>query len=79
MTTRCRDINADLGRGIGVNPAGRFGRVDTREKDGVFAEFLQRNGLGIGETVTTTSKGRRFLNREENGPWVYGLAGHALS
>lgn len=59
--------------------AGRFTRVDTRERDGVFAEFLQQSGLRIAETVTTMSKGRRFLNREENGPWVYGLAGHALS
>ena len=59
--------------------AGRFTRVDTRERDGVFAEFLQQSGLGIAETVTTMSKGRRFLNRENNEPWVYGLAGHALS
>ncbi|TIN48443.1 MAG: GNAT family N-acetyltransferase [Mesorhizobium sp.] len=59
--------------------AGRFARVDTREKDGVFAEFLQQSGLGIAETVTTMSKGRRFLNRESNGPWVYGLASHAWS
>ncbi|MER9504778.1 GNAT family N-acetyltransferase [Mesorhizobium sp. M0579] len=61
------------------NLAGRFARLDTREKDGVFATFLEQCGLGIAETVTTMSKGRRFLNREENGPWVYGLAGHALS
>lgn len=61
------------------NLAGRFVRVDTREKDGVFAMFLEQCGLGLAETVTTMSKGRRFLNREENGPWVYGLAGHALS
>ncbi|TIP77265.1 MAG: GNAT family N-acetyltransferase, partial [Mesorhizobium sp.] len=59
--------------------AGRFARVDTRERDGVFAEFLQQSGLGIAETVTTMSKGRRFLNRESNGPWVYGLASHAWS
>lgn len=58
---------------------GRFARVDTREKDGVFAEFLQQSGLGIAETVTTMSKGRRFLNRERNEPWVYGLASHAWS
>ncbi|TIO05136.1 GNAT family N-acetyltransferase [Mesorhizobium sp.] len=58
---------------------GRFVRVDTRERDGVFAEFLQQSGLGIAETVTTMSKGRRFLNRDSNEPWVYGLAGHALS
>src|SRR3712207_2277255 len=59
--------------------AGRFTRVDTRERDGVFAEFLQESGLGIAESVTTMSKGRRFLNRESNEPWVYGLAAHALS
>ncbi|TIX99618.1 MAG: GNAT family N-acetyltransferase, partial [Mesorhizobium sp.] len=39
--------------------AGRFARVDTRERDGVFAEFLQQSGLGVAETVTTMSKGRR--------------------
>jgi len=59
--------------------AGRFTRVDTRESDGVFAAFLQESGLGIAESVTTMSKGRRFLNRKSNEPWVYGLAGHALS
>jgi GNAT superfamily N-acetyltransferase len=58
--------------------AGRFARVDTRERDGLFAEFLEQSGLGIAETVTTMSKGRRFLNRESNEPWVYGVAGHAL-
>jgi GNAT superfamily N-acetyltransferase len=58
--------------------AGRFARVDTRERDGAFAEFLEQSGLGITETVTTMSKGRRFLNRETDEPWVYGLAGHAL-
>ena len=58
--------------------AGRFARVDTRERDGAFAEFLEQSGLGITETVTTMSKGRRFLNRESDEPWVYGLAGHAL-
>lgn len=59
--------------------AGRFVRVDTREKGGIFAEFLRQNGLCIHETVTTMSKGRRFLNREIDQPWVYGLAGHALN
>jgi GNAT superfamily N-acetyltransferase len=58
--------------------AGRFTRVDTRERDGVFADFLEQSGLESAETVTTMSKGRRFLNRESNEPWVYGLAGHAL-
>ncbi|MGY3033047.1 GNAT superfamily N-acetyltransferase [Bradyrhizobium sp. USDA 4354] len=59
--------------------AGQFVRVDTREQTGVFADFLQQSRLGMTDTVTTMSKGRRFLNRKENEPWVYGLAGHALS
>jgi GNAT superfamily N-acetyltransferase len=57
---------------------GRFARVDTREKDGIFAEFLQQSRLRVSETVTTMSKGCPFLNRGDNEPWVYGLAGHAL-
>lgn len=61
------------------NLTGRFVRVDTREKEGIFAEFLQQSGLEVAETVTTMSKGRRFLKRKNQGPWVYGLAGHALS
>jgi GNAT superfamily N-acetyltransferase len=59
--------------------AGQFVRVDTREQTGPFAEFLQQSRLGMNDTVTTMSKGRRFLNRRESEPWVYGLAGHALS
>lgn len=58
---------------------GRLARVDTREQMGPFADFLQQSRLGMNDTVTTMSKGRRFLNRKENEPWVYGLAGHALS
>jgi len=58
---------------------GRFARVDTREQMGPFADFLQQSGLAMSDTVTTMSKGLRFLNRKENEPWVYGLAGHALS
>jgi ribosomal protein S18 acetylase RimI-like enzyme len=58
---------------------GRFARVDTREQTGLFADYLQQSRLAINETVTTMSKGRRFLNRKENEPWVYGLAAHALS
>ncbi|TGN89051.1 N-acetyltransferase [Bradyrhizobium yuanmingense] len=59
--------------------AGQFVRVDTREQTGLFADFLQQSRLGMTDTVTTMSKGRRFLSRKENEPWVYGLAGHALS
>ncbi|MGY8676676.1 GNAT family N-acetyltransferase [Bradyrhizobium sp. UFLA05-153] len=58
---------------------GQFARVDTREQAGPFADFLQQSRLGMNDTVATMSKGRRFLNRKENEPWVYGLAGHALS
>ncbi|WP_105439348.1 GNAT family N-acetyltransferase [Neorhizobium sp. T25_13] len=53
-------------------------RIDTRE-EGPFANFVEQCGLAVSETTITMSKGRRFLNRSENGPWVYGLAGHALS
>ena len=61
------------------NLTGQFVRVDTREKNGIFVEFLEQSGLDVAETVTTMSKGRPFLNRKDQGPWVYGLAGHALS
>jgi GNAT superfamily N-acetyltransferase len=57
---------------------GRFARVDTREKDGLFADFLERCGLHIAETVTTMSKGRRFLHDRIEEPRVFGLAGHAV-
>lgn len=58
---------------------GSFARVDTREKDGPFVQFLRQSGLAVTDTVTTMSKGRPFLHRVDGGPWVYGLAGHALS
>jgi ribosomal protein S18 acetylase RimI-like enzyme len=58
---------------------GSFARVDTREKDGPYAQFLEQSGLLVTETVTTMSRGRPFLHRVEGEPWVYGLAGHALS
>jgi ribosomal protein S18 acetylase RimI-like enzyme len=57
---------------------GSFMRVDTRSK-GAFAEFLQHSGLSVADTVTTMSKGRRFLNEKPGEPAVFGLAGHALS
>lgn len=61
------------------NLTGQFARIDTRERDGIFVEFLQRSGLDVADTVTTMSKGRRFLNPKDREPRVYGLAGHALS
>jgi hypothetical protein len=56
----------------------RLVRVDTRERGGLFAEFLETSGLGVFETVTTMSKGRRLPVREAGMPWIYGLAGHAV-
>jgi GNAT superfamily N-acetyltransferase len=58
---------------------GSIVRVDTREARGPFIELLKRSGLVVTETVTTMSKGRKVLNRSPGAPWVYGLAGHALS
>jgi GNAT superfamily N-acetyltransferase len=56
---------------------GRFMRVDTRSR-GAFGDFLKSNGLSVADTVTTMSKGRRFLNERHGKPKVFGLAGHAL-
>jgi len=53
-------------------------RIDTREETGAFAEFVAQSGLSVAERIITMSKGRRFLNRSQNAPWVYALAGHAL-
>ena len=58
--------------------SGKQTRIDTREK-GAFADFLTTCRLDVSETTTTMSKGRKFLNRAEDKPWIYGLAGHALS
>lgn len=55
---------------------GAFARVDTREKDSAYADFLAKSGLVLFGTVTTMSKGRPFLRRKPDGPWVYGLAAH---
>lgn len=57
---------------------GKQTRIDTREK-GPFADFLTACRLNVSETTTTMSKGRKFLNRADDPPWIYGLAGHALS
>lgn len=58
---------------------GEFARIDTREKDGPFADFVAECRLGVFDTVTTMSKGRRFLDRKAGKAWVYGLAAHAWS
>jgi GNAT superfamily N-acetyltransferase len=54
-------------------------RIDTREETGAFADLLAQCGFAVTETTITMSKGRTFLNRSANAPWVYALAGHALS
>ncbi|MDZ4312114.1 MAG: GNAT family N-acetyltransferase [Cypionkella sp.] len=58
---------------------GRQVRIDTREEKGPFTDLLTHCGLALTETTITMSKGRRFLNRSATAPWVYALAGHALS
>jgi GNAT superfamily N-acetyltransferase len=61
--------------------AGRFLRLDTRQKDGRFAEFLSRCGMPVFDTVTTMSLGQRWV-AEDHGlarrPRIYALASQAL-
>ncbi len=61
--------------------AGRFLRLDTRQKDGRFAEFLSRCGMPVFDTVTTMSLGQRWV-AEDPGPArrprIYALASQAL-
>ncbi|OWV89875.1 GNAT family acetyltransferase [Rhizobium sp. R635] len=61
--------------------AGRFLRLDTREKSGAFSDFLSHCGLSVFDTVTTMSRGRPWLEVREHRagtPKIYALAGHAL-
>jgi GNAT superfamily N-acetyltransferase len=62
--------------------AGSFLRIDTRQKEGAFADFLGRCGLPVYDTVTTMSLGRPYAPLESgnpNGrPMVYGLASQTL-
>lgn len=55
---------------------GKFARVDTRETQGPFADYLAQCRLGIFSTVTAMSKGKKFLNRKADKPWIFGLAAH---
>jgi len=55
---------------------GEFARIDTREKDGAFAEYVAQCRLGVFSTVTTMSKGQPFLNKKADAPWIYGLSAH---
>lgn len=62
--------------------AASFLRLDTREKDGRFSEFLSRCGLPVYDTVTTMSLGRRWLAVRQGDaprePRTYALASHTL-
>lgn len=62
--------------------AGGFLRLDTREKDGAFSDFLSRCGLPVYDTVTTMSLGRRWLaafeTQAQSKPKTYALASQAL-
>ncbi|MBV2144942.1 GNAT family N-acetyltransferase [Falsochrobactrum sp. TDYN1] len=58
------------------NLKGEFARVDTREKEGAFADFIEQCRLSIFGTVTTMSQGKPFLNRKANELWIYGLSAH---
>ncbi|MDP9810872.1 GNAT superfamily N-acetyltransferase [Rhizobium tibeticum] len=65
-----------------VRHAASFLRLDTREKDGRFSDFLSRCGLPVYDTVTTMSLGRRWLKVREGDaprqPRTYALASHTL-
>jgi hypothetical protein len=56
--------------------AGRFLRLDTREKEGPLRAYLEACGLSLFETGTSMSLGR---DRVPKGPArIYGLASHSL-
>jgi GNAT superfamily N-acetyltransferase len=65
-----------------VEHAGRFLRLDTREKGGAFAEFIARCNLPIFDTVTTMSLGRRWPvskpGEVKSKPHTFALAGQAI-
>jgi len=62
--------------------AGRFLRLDTRQKKGDFAEFLSRCGLPVHDTVTTMSFGRPWTvtagNEPKQAQTTYALTSQAL-
>jgi hypothetical protein len=62
--------------------AASFLRLDTREKDGRFSDFLSRCGLPVYDTVTTMSLGRRWPKVREGDaprqPRTYALASQTL-
>ncbi|MBX5086134.1 GNAT family N-acetyltransferase [Rhizobium lentis] len=65
-----------------VEHAGAFLRLDTREKGGIFGDFLSRCGLAIYDMVTTMSLGEPWLpnpgHQAEHQPKTYALVSQAL-
>ncbi|MBB4955916.1 GNAT superfamily N-acetyltransferase [Agrobacterium vitis] len=60
---------------------GRFLRIDTRQKDGAFADFIRQSGLDLFDTVTTMSLHGPWLtpDHENSGDAkIFGLASQAL-
>ena len=60
---------------------GSFLRLDTREKNGSFANFLAHCGLFVFDTVTSMSLGRNWppaRMQDFSTPRTYGLASHTL-
>lgn len=60
---------------------GRFLRLDTRQKDGAFADFIRRSGLELFDTVTTMSLHGQWLGSNQKNstePKIFGLASQAL-
>ena len=62
--------------------AGRFLRLDTRQQEGAFTEFLARSRLPIYDTVTSMSRGRPWAaangNPTEKQPIIYALVNQAV-
>jgi GNAT superfamily N-acetyltransferase len=60
---------------------GRFLRIDTRQKDGVFADFIRQSGMELFDTVTTMSMHGQWLDPNQQNSHnvkIFGLASQAL-
>ncbi|KQT61756.1 MULTISPECIES: GNAT family N-acetyltransferase [unclassified Aureimonas] len=62
-----------------ADQAGRFLRLDTRERDGAFFAFLAECGLSVYDTVTTMALGGTWVGAPRPGsPRTYAVAAQAL-
>lgn len=63
--------------------AGQFLRVDTRQRTGLYPQFLELSGMPVYDTPSTMWMGRPWpISREDapqEAPITYGLASHTLS